>query len=130
MTRERVPQSASGDQRRWNRVKLSVPVQIRKGKEPGGGPVPTYPAVTTDLSVGGLYVTSEEGRFVPGELVSVSVSIPWEARQAFPFSRLSGSCRVVRFEDLRAEASMARQGLALAFCGDGPTCLGAIVVPR
>ena len=124
-----VPDVRSFDRRQWHRVKLSVPVQFGKGAASEGQGVCPHTGGTIDLSNGGLYLSTGAGeRFVPGEILTVSVEIPWEARGTFPFSRIVGSCRVVRVEE-GFEAHGQQTGLALAFCEDRITLLGAIVTP-
>ena len=78
----------SFERRRGPRVVLSVPVHVSKGAGGSGGTVSHYTAQSRDLSVGGVYVTiTEGGTFVPGELVEVSITVPWEARRVFQIGR-------------------------------------------
>ena len=126
-----VPLTAGGrsnDWRRWPRVKLSIPVRRSRAGEGNSGAVPCGAGQSRNLSTGGAYLTAEGGGFVPGEIVRVEIFVPWEARHAFPFSRIVGSCRVVRIDDLPSSEGELR-GLALEFCARDMTMLGAIVFP-
>ena len=119
----------SFNRRRGPRVGLSVPVHVSKQAGESGGAVSRYMAQSTNLSAGGVYlILSEGGTFVPGELVHVSITVPWEARRAFPFSRIVGSSRVVRVEDASATQERGK-GVALAFCERHVRLFGAVVVP-
>jgi hypothetical protein len=83
---------------------------------------------TADLSTGGvLLTTAHPGPFAMGDILTVSISIPWKYRRVFPFSRLVGSCQVVRIEAFSDVGRPKRWSLALEFCGNRPTMLGAIV---
>lgn len=113
-----VPDAWSVERRRGHRISLAVPVRLLKGA--GGGPK-VCPAAgeSSDLSPSGVCLTTNDpGAFVPGEVLMVSIEIPWETRRVFPFSRILGPCRVVRVDEQR---------LALEFCGEDTTLLGAIV---
>ena len=113
--------------RRSPRVRIAVPVRWHSGA--GGAALPAGTGESADLSLGGVYLTTEaEGPFAPGELLTVSVTIPWELRGLFPFSRIVGPSRVVRVEPM-ATSQGQRIGLAFAFCDDQVTMLGAIVAP-
>jgi hypothetical protein len=85
--------------------------------------------LSRDVSTGGVYVTTGGGdRVVPGEICTVSITIPWESRKAFPFSRIAGRCRVVRVDEVHPADEHPQQGVALAFCGD-TTLLATTVRP-
>ncbi len=127
MTNENVPQTIHGDRRRWHRIKLHVPVQVSAGTGFSGPAQAPFVAQSVDLCPGGCYLlTSERRRFAPDELLAVSLVIPLEARQAFPFSRIAGLCRVLRADE-KWVADTKRQGLALAFCEPHTLMLGAAV---
>lgn len=118
----------SFNRRRWPRVRIAVPIHVSKpaGKD---GAMSQHIVQSADLSTGGAYVTTaEKGIFVPGEMLRVSVSVPWEARYLFPFSRLVGSCRVVRVDD-GSRSGHDGQAAALAFSEEGMLRLGSVVFP-
>jgi len=122
----------SGDHRRWRRVRLSLPAQLGKSlkgiKRKGGGLSP-HTGETRDLSPGGAYVTvNGVNPFARGELLKLSIAIPWESRHVFPFSRITGSSRVVRVEELPISDEGRQTGVALEFCDD-VTVLGTIMTP-
>ena len=128
MAAVRVRSAQEWDSRRWQRVRLSVPVQFGKGTTQGQR-ASACTGLSTDLSPGGVYLTTRKGgSFVPGDIVTVSITVPWEARGVFPFSRIVGPCRVVRTEDVLTDQGK-QHGLALTFCEDRVTLLGAIVTP-
>ena len=129
MTAVEWPEGRSFDRRRGARVQLAVPVQMHGVMADAGGVVPRYAGQTVDLSTNGTYVTTGTRRaFAPGEILLVSIGIPWEFRSTFPFSRVVGSCRIVRI-DQAGYGEYIQQGVGLAFCGDDVTFLGAIVAP-
>ena len=116
------------DRRRWRRTTLAAPVQFGKGAEGKGEVLSPPTGWSKELSAGGVYVTTQEGRgLVPGELTRLSISIPWESRRTFPFALIEGSGRVVRVDEL-ATGQGKREGIAIEFC-EGITMLGAIVTP-
>ena len=118
------------DRRRWNRVRLTVPAEIGKGAVEGRGGVSSKAGQTKDVSPAGVYVTSREcGSIAPGDVLDVSIVVPEDARRFFPFSRIVGPSRVVRVEDVQTEQG-AERGLALSFCEDRMTLLGAIVFSK
>ena len=118
----------SYDRRARHRVDLKVPVQFCRGAVGEVNGEASIPGQASNLSTGGVYLTTRVGGpFVPGDMLTVSVAIPWQMRRTFPFSRIIGSCQVVRVEAL-PDAVPARQwGMAVEFCGNRPTMLGAIV---
>ena len=123
----------SPDRRRNNRVRLKVPVQLStsSGADAHGVSMHTYGGQTSDMAAGGIFVTTrEEGLFLPGDLIRLTITIPEEARRVVPFSRIVGSARVVRIEPATLENGEPGQGLALAFCGNDTTFLGAIMTTR
>lgn len=118
------------NRRRYPRAKLSVPVHIGRAERGSGQGVSASTAESVELSPGGIYVATKGGEhFVPGDMVSVSVTIPWEGRAVFPFSRIAGSCRVVRVDRASAGSSADVQGVALAFCEQGTMLLGSNMSP-
>lgn len=131
MTHVEVAGTRPSDRRHWPRVRLAVPVEVSPGAGGRGEAAPQFMAQSSDLSPGGLYLTTRDsGAFAPGEMLTVSIAIPWEFRQRFPFSRLMGPCRVVRVDEVTTESGATR-GVALAFCGtDAVTFLGTVLIPR
>ena len=120
----------SENRRRHRRVRLAVPIRLGKGAVGAGERRDDPTGLSRDLGTGGVYLTtSEPGPFVPGEVLKVSMCIPWEMRRRFPFSRIAGLCRVVRVEQVPISQEILT-GLALAFCGDHMTMLGAVVATR
>ena len=117
---------SSEDRRRQHRVRLSVPVLFNKSEAWGEERFSSHNGRSKDLSTGGVYLTTSEGEAVsPGELLRVSIAVPRDARRAFPFSRIVGSCRVLRVEVV-SSAQGVEKGLALAFCGGDLQLFGAI----
>ncbi len=83
---------------------------------------------SADISTGGGYFTTREpGPFVPGEVLAMSIAVPWELRRIFPFSRIVGSGRIVRVEEQPEAIQDGDRGVALEFNPSGTTLLGAIV---
>jgi hypothetical protein len=118
----------SYDRRARHRVDLKVPVQFCRGAVGEVAGEWSMTGQTSNLSTGGVYLTTgEEGPFVPGEMLTMSVAIPWQLRRTFPFSRIVGSCQVIRAEEFPDAVPKRQWGLALEFCGNRPTMLGAIV---
>ncbi len=121
---------SSSEQRRWQRVKVGLPGEIRAvpslGEESG-----TPEAMTMwNLSRGGAYVVSDH-RSVgqEGSLVRIAMTIPLESRRHIPFSLISGTCRVVRVEPVTTPSG-THEGMALAFCADRMVMLGTTQRPR
>ena len=120
----------SYDRRRWPRVKLAVPVQFGKGSWGKGELLYFTSGESSDVStVGVRLTTSDPGPFIPGEVLAVSIAIPWELRRAFPFSRIVGAGRVVRVEEGPATEQGKQQRLAIEFYGDRTAILGSIMTP-
>ena len=110
------------DRRRWPRVKLSVPVQFGKGSGGKGELLYFSAGQSSDIGSNGvLFTPNEPGPFALGEVLALSIAIPWELRRRFPFSRIVGFGRVKRVEE-----GEQRQ-VALEFCENDITLLGAIV---
>ena len=129
MAAVRVRSAQEWDSRRWHRVRLGVPVQVSRGTAAQGQRASPWTGLSKDLSPGGVYLTTRKGgSFVPGDIVTVSITVPWEARGVFPFSRIVGPCRVARTEDVSTDQGK-QHGLALTFCEDRITLLGAIITP-
>ncbi len=114
------------NRRRWQRIPLAVPVSISyqvAADERGT----SSNAWCTAVSAGGLFmITKDEQPLMPEEILAVSMHIPREARRAFPFSHVTGCCRIVRI-DRQAWWKGRAHGLALAWCEDSMTFLGAVL---
>ena len=107
------------ERRRQARVRLAVPVLCGKAGGPDRGRRLPWSGWSKDLSMEGVYAMLREGNGMsPGEIVAVDVEIPWEARRAFPFSRMAGTARVLRVDQLASPANNPVWGVALAFCPD------------
>ena len=114
------------ENRRARRVPVTVPVEIEHEAGKSGGVVSRLVGESRDVSADGMYVTiSGRGRFISGDVLRVSVSIPWESRRVVPFTRILGLCRVVRTEDLSTK-DWIQQGLAVSFCEDQVSMLGTM----
>lgn len=113
-----VRERRSENRRRHARVGLSVPVQFGRGREQEKASALAYVGQSRDVGTGGVYLTTQgSGSFVPGDILNVSIPIPWEAQRGFPFSRITGIGRVVRVE---------AQGVAVEFCRHQLTMLGVV----
>ncbi len=111
------------DRRRERRVPLSIPVHVTRREEGSGGAVSRYTARSINISAGGILLSlGGGGLFVPGEIVTVSLTIPSEARGVIPFSLITGASRVVR-----VVSGDGQEGVALAFCASDVSRLASIV---
>ena len=121
-------QGAGSERRRWPRVKLSAPVQFGKGSGGKGELLYFSAGQSSDIGSNGvLFTTNEPGPFTLGEVLALSIAIPWEARRKFPFSRIVGFGRVRRIEEGAAIEEGGLRWVALEFCQNDITLLGAIV---
>ena len=117
----------SAERRRCRRMKLAVSVRLSTRTARDAGGVPWFGGESRDLNLEGAYVTVGECGFrTAGEDLTVSIQIPVEARPTFPFSRIVGPCRIVRVDRLAQGIEGKCQGLALEFCPNELTALGAI----
>lgn len=119
-------QQSSINKRRQRRADLEAPIQVRRIKD--GLPIAPEQALTTNVSLAGVYFEIEHGQpYAPNDLVLTSVSIPAPLQRQFPFTRLAGRGRVVRVDMLPAEEAGkgGRQGVALEF-SENVTALSAI----
>lgn len=115
------------ERRQRPRVKLSVPVACSSVGTAGRSRELLCSGSSRDLSTGGVYaVLPCSGMVAPGQTVALAIEVPWEARGAFPFSRIAGTGRVVRLEPLGGPDHEGMSGAAIAFCGD-VTLLGTIM---
>lgn len=116
------------ERRARHRAELAVPVSFARMARTGEEG-PSVEAKTLNISSGGAYLTTAEpGPFAVGDILSASIEIPRESRRIFPFSRILGSCRVVRVEPIPTDVGR-HWGLALEFMGGQVTLLGAIISP-
>ena len=111
------------------RVKVGVPVRfcheaaghVAESSSPEGE--------TVDLSAAGAFFTTwDAGPFESGETLSVVIAIPPELRRLVPFSRMGGSCRIVRASELEAPSGGRQWGLGIEFASAQMTMLGSIVI--
>ncbi len=112
----------SFDRRRFHRHALSAPVVV-SGEEQHS--IRRLTAQACDVSRSGLFVVLREDMFASGEIVNISMEVPPQMQAVFPFSLVSGPCRVVRTAYVMADGTRA-QGLGLAFCEERLTLLGAM----
>ena len=123
----RVRDPGAYERRGRHRVGMEVPVEFSRAPGDKGKAGDFEKGQTSNVSTGGVYLTTGgAGSFEPGELLGISISIPVNFRRGFPFSRIMGTCRVVRSEQLPETPEGTRWGLALEFCGGRITMLGAI----
>ena len=116
------------EQRREQRLELKALLRVRRADAAASEDFTD--AVTKNISLGGLYFEAEgDERYALHEPVTISVSIPKNESQAFPFTRLVGRSRVVRVETVPSEAGAGRQrrGVALEF---GKEILVLTGIPR
>ena len=112
------------ERRRGRRIELQAPLLIRRGTTPATEPAPEY--VTENISMVGIYFEADEGAYRVNDLVNAVVSVPEPQRRSFPFTRLTGRCRVVRVNELPQTGPTGRKrfGVALEF-GTDATALTA-----
>ena len=95
------------ERRKHRRMNLPLLVEGRRRED---GREAFERATTTDISMGGAYLkTSDFPGIGADDVISVSVSIPRQLADKFPFSRIVGKARVIRVE---------KQGIALEFAPD------------
>ena len=119
----------NGERRGQRRIQLSAPMEFGKGSGGKGELIYFSSGRSLDVSTSGVrMVTNEPGPFTPGEILAVSIEIPWETRRVFPFSRILGFARVARVAE---EEPLSDEGgprhVALEFCEGETTLLGAIL---
>ena len=86
------------ERRRYRRLPLSTPILMRGTKE--NMQAPFQEGMTKNLSLAGTCCTLPPGNmFEVDEVVTLSVAIPYELRNNFPFSRLAGRGRILRVEE-------------------------------
>ena len=106
--RVRIEMNDFTEKRKFKRLGLSLPVKLRcilsNGKEEINN------GVTGDISYNGAYVKGiNTGNLKLDDKLHMSILIPRDNRDEFPFSRLTGKTRVVRVE---------RDGIAFEFDED------------
>lgn len=119
-----------GERRGQRRIQFSASVEFGKGSRGKGELIYFSSGRSSDVSTTGVrFVTREPGPFTPGEVLAVSIEVPWETRRVFPFSRIVGFARVVRVleEEPRSEEEGGQRDVALEFCEGETMLLGAIV---
>lgn len=107
----------SFERRKHRRVDLPL---LMEGIRRGDGREVFERATTTDISVGGLSLkTSGFQGIGVDDVINLSVSIPRQLADKFPFSRIVGKARVVRVEKaLPQENTSLKQAIALEFAPD------------
>ncbi|MDP3722724.1 MAG: hypothetical protein Q8R91_04410 [Candidatus Omnitrophota bacterium] len=119
---------AFGERRGQRRIQLSAPMEFGKGSGGKGELIYFSSGHSLDVSTSGVrMVTNEPGPFTPGEILAVSIEIPWETRRVFPFSRIVGFGRVLRVEEEPRPEEGGQRHVALEFLSHDTTLLGAIV---
>lgn len=103
--------------RKHRRINLPL---LMEGRRREGDREVSERAQTANISVGGAYFkTSDFQRIRVGNVISVSISIPRQLADKFPFSRIVGKARVARVEKpLPQDSTSCRQGIALEFAPD------------
>lgn len=121
-----VMEHAMRERRQQPRLRLTVPVLCGTAAGHERGRDLPHAGWSKDLSAEGVYALLRDGHvFAPGDILAIDVEIPWDARRAFPFSRIAGTARVVRVDRLPGTSPDSAWGVALAFCPD-VTRLGAM----
>ncbi|MFA5388496.1 MAG: PilZ domain-containing protein [Candidatus Omnitrophota bacterium] len=95
------------EKRGSKRLGLSLPMKLRRVAE---GKEEAVEAVTSNVSYNGAYVVNIDlSNIKPGDNLRINISVPRDDARDFPFSRITGSARVVRAE---------KQACALEFNDD------------
>lgn len=97
------------ERRRHRRVELGVPILLRQTQDETEA-TSFQEGLTKNISLAGVAcrIPPHQAPSV-GEAVVLSITIPYESRREFPFSRLAGRGRVVR---------VMTQELAIEFADD------------
>jgi hypothetical protein len=86
------------EKRRSKRLSLSLPMKIRRLTEGGKGGV--LEGTTSDVSYEGACVGNIDLKNIkPNDNLHITLSVPRDEARDFPFSRITGSARVVRAEN-------------------------------
>lgn len=121
------------ERRQQRRAELQGRVEIR-GLDAAASSAEPLIGRTDNVSLAGVYAkVPVPFPWAEGSVVSCSVTLPREATRQFPFTRLSGTGRVVRVFPARevaagrteATSQSAEVGVAIAF-SSGVTALGTI----
>ncbi len=85
------------EKRKFKRLKLSLPVQLRQVLSDGKEGVNN--GVSSNISYSGVYIKDiDAADMMPGNSLNISILIPRAFAKEFPFSRLIGKANVVRAE--------------------------------
>lgn len=102
------------ERRRHRRVELGVPISIRRIQSRESQASSFEEGMTQNISLAGVACTMPTpAPLAVGEMVIISIAIPYESRREFPFARLAGRGRVVRLK-----ASTPSPDLAIEFAED------------
>jgi len=96
------------EKRRFKRLDLSLPTELRRLSEEGKGE--SGEGKTLNVSYNGAYVINISLKNIkPNDILNISLSVPRDEARDFPFSRIVGKARVVRVD---------KDGFALEFGED------------
>lgn len=85
------------EKRKFKRLKLSLPVQLRQFLNDGKEEVNN--GVSSNISYSGVYIKDiNAAGMIPGNSLNISILIPRAFAKEFPFSRLIGKAKVIRTE--------------------------------
>ncbi|MDP2920967.1 MAG: PilZ domain-containing protein [Candidatus Omnitrophota bacterium] len=85
------------EKRRTKRLDLSLPMMLRRIT--GEGKEEAVEAVTSNVSYNGAYVRDVDVKNISqDDNLHISLSVPRDDSRDFPFSRISGTARVVRVD--------------------------------
>ena len=107
------------ERRKHRRMNLLLSVEGRRRED---GWEVFERATTSDISLGGVSLKTSGFQGVRvDDVISVSVSVPRQLADKFPFSRIAGKARVVRVEEPpppQKDEVSAERGIALEFAPD------------
>ena len=87
------------EKRRSKRLSLSLPMKIRRVLEGGKGGS-ALEGITSNVSYEGACVGNIDLKNIkPNDNLHITLSVPRDEARDFPFSRITGSARVVRAEN-------------------------------
>ncbi len=85
------------EKRKFKRLELSLPVQLRQILSDGKEEVNN--GVSSNISYSGVYIKDiNAAGMMPGDNLNISILIPRAFAKEFPFSRLIGKAKIVRAE--------------------------------